>query len=381
MPVSAPATHSAAVRTCGQAAPGAGNEPRSVLLIVTRRIGDVLLATPLIRSCRRAWPHARIEALVFRGTEGVLEANPDLDRILTIDPRPKRSAHLAFALRLWRRYDLALSLLPSDRPTLYAWLAGVRRFGLLDTAPSQRWKRRLLHGSAAFDNEGTHTVLMHLALARLLGIEPVGEIVLGWGTTTRQRIDTLTDTSPDPIVVLHPCPQFNYKMWPKNNWVALGEWLRARRFRIFLTGGPRREERSYVADIATALDSPCLAGMLSLSETACLIARARLYVGPDTAVTHMAAALGVPTIALFGPSDPVKWGPWPAGYREQRNPWQRRGSQRRLNVTLLQGPGECVPCRLEGCERHIGSFSDCLRALSVDTVTEAVARALTEPAE
>jgi heptosyltransferase-3 len=93
-----------------------------------------------------------------------------------------------------------------------------------------------------------------------------------------------------------------------------------------------------------------------------------LYVGPDTVVTHMAAGLGVPTVALFGPSNPVKWGPWPRGADPRINPWQRTGSQVNGNVRLLQGQAHCVPCMQEGCERRLESFSDCLQHLDPQRV-------------
>jgi len=82
--------------------------PASVLVVVTRRRGDVLLATPLIRSLKAAWPEAGIDVLVFAGTQGVLEANPDVRRVITIAERPGLFAHLSLAAKLLRRYDIAL---------------------------------------------------------------------------------------------------------------------------------------------------------------------------------------------------------------------------------------------------------------------------------
>ena len=113
-------------------------------------------------------------------------------------------------------------------------------------------------------------------------------------------------------------------------------------------------------------------GKLSLAESAFLISRAKYYVGPDTALTHMAAALGTPTVALFGPSNPVKWGPWPKGYEEYRNPYTMKGTQRVNNVVLVQGEGNCVPCMEEGCDRHNASLSDCLQNLPAARVITAI---------
>jgi heptosyltransferase-3 len=84
----------------------------------------------------------------------------------------------------------------------------------------------------------------------------------------------------------------------------------------------------------------------------------------------MAAALGTPTIALFGPSNPVKWGPWPKGYEQYTNPYRMEGTQRVNNV--VQGAGDCVPCMHEGCDRHNASLSDCLQNLPVAKVIAAI---------
>ena len=92
-----------------------------------RRLGDVLLATPLIRSLRRAWPQARIEALVFADTAGILAGNPDLDGIVTIPPQPSAGADARLGARLFRRYDLAISTQSGDRPIGFAIVAGRAR--------------------------------------------------------------------------------------------------------------------------------------------------------------------------------------------------------------------------------------------------------------
>jgi len=352
--------------------------PRSVLVIVTRRIGDVLLTTPLIRSVKQAWPGAAIDVLVFTGTEGVLAANPDIRRVIAIAERPAWFRHLALLLKIARRYDIALSVVPGDRPTLYAWLAGGWHAGLVLDEPKHRWKQRLLKRWVAFDNRGTHTVRMHLALTRTLDITPSLEVVAKWSDADRAGLARqLPFALSESYAVLHAYPRFNYKMWRDAAWAEVAQWLQARGLRVVLSGGADAAERAYVAGIARAIpDAVDLAGRLTLSQAACLLAHARAYAGTDTALTHIAAAVGVPVVALYGPSDPVKWGPWPARYARDANPWRRHGSQRVNNVHLIQGAGACVPCLLEGCDRHLASFSDCLQQLPAQRVIAALAAAL-----
>lgn len=355
------------------------NPPASVLVVCTRRIGDVLLATPVMRSFRRAWPEAAVDALVFKGTEGILAPNPDLRRVLTVPERPGRAAHAGFLAGLLRRYDLAASLIPGDRPTLYAWAAGRRRVGTLVDDAKNRWKQRLLHAWAPFDNLDTHTVLMNLRVAELAGAVPVPEVVVAWTPEDVGRVESLVPFVAErrPFALLHLHPQYPYKQWHAGGWIELTRWLTDHALPVVLTGGPSAAEREYVDALLPQLPSITLnlAGRLSLSQVGFLASCARVYAGPDTAVTHIAAATGVPVVALYGPSNPVKWGPWPRGHRGG-NPFELRGSRSVGNVTLLQGIADCVPCLQEGCERHVNSRSDCLQQMPAARVIEAVEAAL-----
>ncbi len=360
--------------------------PQQALIIVTRRIGDVLLATPLIHTLKAAWPDIKLDALVFDGTQGALIAHPSVRHVHVVPERPGLFAHMAFIARLFRRYDLALSLLPGDRPTLYAWLAGRQCAGLAVDEPRSRWKQRLLRHWAGFDDLNTHTVRMNLALSALLGIAPVAKVGAHWSGQHEQELAALCpfDTTRTGYALLHVFPKFNYKMWHEQGWIQLAQWLTGRGLRIVLSGGKEQAELDYVNAIAALLpDAPVnLAGKLSLPAAACLASRARLYVGPDTAMTHVAAATGVPTLALFGPSNPVKWGPWPVDHVPNENPWHRCGTQRNGNVLLLQGAATaCVPCHREGCDRHVASYSDCLQQLPAHRVIEAAQQLLAEASQ
>lgn len=360
--------------------------PRSILVTCTRRIGDVLLATPLVRSLKAHWPDTPIDILVFRGTEGVLEHNPDVRRVIVVEQRAPLHTRIADAVRLWRRYDLACAALSSDRPRFYAWFAGRKRVGLVDPDRLTWLTSFMLHGIAINRHQSDHTVVSTLALAPVIGIEPVAEVVapgIGDDPARRARFEATLAQSPaiasgKPLVVLHPFPMFAYKQWRLDGWVEIIDWLRAQGFAIALSGGPAEREREYAARLVAEAggDILNLVGSLSFGETGELLRRARLFIGPDTGTTHVAAATGTLTIALFGPSDPVRWGPWPRHWPATENPWSLRGSCRHGNVYLLQGEGECVPCRQEGCERHVQSRSECLVNLSAGRVKAAAAEML-----
>lgn len=351
--------------------------PRRVLVVVTRRIGDVLLATPVIRSLKQAWPGAAIDALVFNSTAGVLAANRDISQLHAIPERPGLLQHIIFIAKLFRRYDLALSLVPGDRPTLYAFFAGRKSVGLLLDTPRESWKRHFLDQWVAYDLADKHTVLTYLSVLAPLGVAPLAEVIPTWREADQQHAKAmLAPLGEDRFVVLHLYPKFNYKMWSDAGWIQLAQWITNRKLSIVLTGSNDPAELDYVNRLAARFDKPLnLAGHLSLNQTACVLARATAYVGPDTALTHMAAALDVPTVTFFGPTDPVKWGPWPKGSDTNRAPWLRFGDQSRGRVRLLQGSAPCVPCGNEGCARHIASYSDCLLQLPAERVIQALSEA------
>ncbi len=352
------------------------NAPRRVLLSCPQRIGDVLLATPLARAIKRAWPNAAVDMLVFAGTEGALEGNADIANIIIVPRTAGAVERFRELKKLWRNYDLALSPIATDRARLYCWAAGRRRFGMILPLAKDRAKALLLNQTVNFDDLDTHTVSMGLALTQRLVIAPSYEVVPPCIALERREslLQRLHPFHGNAYAVLHVYPKFRYKMWTKAGWIALAESLRARGFSVLFTGGPDDAERAYVNEIARAQPDGTLnlAGTLSLAEAAELIRGAAVYVGPDTAVTHIAAATGTPTVALFGPSNPVKWGPWPSTWNSAASPWPRAGSARQGNVFLVQGAGNCVPCMLEGCERHVESRSDCLDTLALGTVIAAV---------
>jgi len=350
--------------------------PKRILVVVTLRIGDVLLTTPLVRSLRRAWPRAHITVLVFAGTEGILQNNLDVDEIITVDRRPNLAEHLRLLWRLWRNYDLSISTMTNDRATLYARIGGKHAVGAIDAGAKHQWKRRLLTQYAETEIVNTHTVLNYLRLADLLGIQRSREVVVGWQamniTTVRAAIPF--DLEVQPFVVLHAYPMYMYKAWRKESWIELATWFERKGVRIVLTGGNDTKEMANVKALQQLMPAGTvnIAGELGFSDVAYLLSKARAYVGPDTVVTHLAAAVGTPTVALFGPSNPVKWGPWPSGYDKDEEPYCMVGTQHVGNVVMLQGQADCVPCMEEGCDRNINSLSRCLQELPAHRVIDAL---------
>jgi heptosyltransferase-3 len=342
------------------------DRPR-VLVVVLRRLGDVLLTTPLLRSIKRAYPDAAIDALVFAGTEGVLSGNPDLRAVVTLPQHPSARDTVALWLRLWRRYDLALSAQTGDRPTMLAWIAGRQSAGLVEADGTAAAAKRFLLGRSTVSDPRRHRVLDVLALAELIGIAPSPEVVGPLGDVRRELIPA------QPFAVVHAAPMFTYKRWTAAGWRGLAAALRERGLRTVVTGAPA--DASYLDEVWSGCDVVRLDGRLAWPELTALIGAARVYVGPDTAITHLAVATGTPAVALYGPTDPRLWGPWPPGGLER--PWAASGTvQRRANAWLVQNPQPCLPCQEEGCDRRRDSHSRCLDELTVSQVISAVDQAL-----
>jgi heptosyltransferase-3 len=341
-------------------------DPR-VLVIAMRRLGDVLLTTPLIRSVKRAFPSASIEALVFAGTEEILTGNPDLAGVIAVPERLGFDGSLRLVRRLWRRYDLALSTQSGDRPTTLALLAGRQSAGPIGATGSSAAIKRLALTRSYTTDRARHRIVDLLQLAELLGIPASAEIVCPRGNVRPSLIPV------QAYAVVHAVPKYIYKRWTTEGWRKLAVDLRGRGLATLVIGA--KTDRAYLDEAWRGCDVARLDGTLTWPELSALIGAARVYIGPDTAVTHLAAATGTQTVALYGPTDPRVWGPWPVGGLER--PWAAAGTiQNRGNVWLVQNPLPCLPCQKEGCERHIESHSRCLDELSPAQVVAAVDRAL-----
>jgi heptosyltransferase-3 len=351
------------------------NRPESVLVVSLRYFGDLLLTTPLIRALARGFDGATIDVLASEGAADILEGNPDVHNVLSVAPRPSPAAHAALAKRLWRRYDLAVIAETGDRPYLYGALAASRRVGLVPPQPLARWwKTPLLDEGVTFAPD-QQRLDAYRRLAEALALPFVAEPVAPTARLSAAQLSARLgfDVRRERYAVVNFAPRFRYKRWHIEGWCALLEWLRARELRIVVSGGGATDERRYVGEVLMESTVPVidLGGRLRFGETADLLGNAALYVGPDTATSHLAAVCGTPTVVLFGPTDPRLWGPIPRGGLDA--PYAKVSAvQRRGNVVLLQERSlSCVPCQREGCERDRSSFSACLDALSPMAVIDA----------
>lgn len=358
---------------------------RRILLIAVPALGDVLLCTPLLRALRAA-ARARIDVLLRKGHAGVLDGNPNVGRIIQLDKHPSMSQHMEMLRRLLRAYDVVVSNSTSDRMAFYALAAAPRRISVVPPyGHGLRWKRWLAEKYTVVDAEHCHTLITIRRLGALLGLAVDQRITPPSAHNSDAALNALLgpDWDNDNFAVVHPTPASPYKRWHIMGWRLVAQHLRNKGFRVIVTGGPSVEELDYVNHaLRLPKDSVTnLAGKLRLGDISSLLERCSIFVGVDTVVTHLAASLGAPTIALFGPTNPLVWGPWPRGYAKNDHPFGKHGSQRVANVYLLQGPGSCVPCGRQGCLDHRNSRSNCLLALSPNDVMRAIDSMVTQHAD
>jgi len=342
-----------------------------ILVITTREIGDVLLSTALIHSLKQAYSSTHIDALVFAGKGGMLQGNPDLNTILDIAERPTKAQHYYLFKQIWQTYDLAISTLSGDRPLLYALIAAKQRIAPLEKFNKKNfWKYWVCQKIVNITPNSQHTMLQNQKLATQLQIPNNYQLI-------PPRSHKTSPIPSKPYVVLHLLPRWSYKRWPQIHWQQLALKLQQKYgWQIVLTGGKESQEQNYINEFTKKIpNSINLAGQLDLGQLTPLLQQAVLYVGPDTAITHLAATC-CPTVALFGPTNPVIWSPWPQNWTQDQSPFKKVGSAIVNNVALVQGEGECVPCHQEGCLHHRQSHSRCLEQLSVEKVLLYIKRLL-----
>jgi len=367
----------------------AGRDVRSIIVFKQRNIGDVLLATPAIHALRRAWPRARVAVAVNSGTEEMLTGNPDVDRVIVFDRSARESGgirrmreELRFLgeIRAWAP-DLAVQLTEGDRGAILAFLSGARfRVGVAPGRGGLAGKERLFTHLCPRPPLLRYAALRDLDVVAAAGISPADlRLRFSFTEEDRSRAAALLSGAgiPDgaPYAVVQPGSRWKFKCWTDAGNAGLLAHLARRGLLPVITSGPDPEEVAQVERIRglCPVSVASLAGRLAFRELGALISAARLYVGVDSAPMHLAAAVGTPTVAIFGSTGAFNWAPW-EGIDWGYTPEQPAGTRFVGNHAVVQKEMECIPCGQDGCEGT--KKIRCMEEISLDEVAEAVDRVL-----
>jgi len=347
---------------------------RRALVTKLRHHGDVLLTSPVFTTLKRAAPHVEIDALVYRETAPLLANHPAIARTHVIDREWKRAGLVRQAREEWRllrtlrerHYDLLVHLTEHPRGLM---LARLLHPSYAVTRERERsggaWRRHFTHFYRQPRQTPRHTVERNLDALRRIGVYPTQEdkrLVLVPSPADHAHVAGLLaqhDVSANGFVHLHPGSRWLFKCWPAESSAAFVDRLVRSGTDVVVTGAPDPRERALVQRILAAVTTSGdgrvtdLSAQLSLPQLAALTARARAFVGVDSAPMHIAAAMGTPTLALFGPSGEHEWGPWMVAHR-----------------VVVSDRFPCRPCGIDGCGG--GKVSECLTELSVDAVHDAL---------
>lgn len=341
---------------------------RRILLIRLRRIGDVLLMVPAIKAFRRKFPKAFIAAVVNAGTEPMLSGNPLLNEILVFDPQWKKLPLKQRLKREWEflrqvrqhRFDLAINFTEGDRGAFLCLVSGARfKIGVLRKDSSFWWKKITFHKLVDVGKVEGHVIDQLLEIPRKLGIEIQDKkLEIFYDVKDESKINQLLEKARvkerDILIHIHPTAHWLFKCWRDEGMAEVIDALQKRNgWRVVLTSGLDPRELQKVNNIINLCHShPInLAGQLTLKEMAALSRRCQLFIGVDTAPMHIAAAVGTPVVALFGPSGEKSWGPWGEGH------------------IVIKKDMPCRPCGKDGCGGS--KKSRCLEEITVAEVLEA----------
>jgi heptosyltransferase-3 len=328
----------------------------------------VLLASPVVAALKQAAPQAEIDALVYDDTAAMLEGHPALARVHAVGRRWKdegaiaRLASESVLLRdlRGRRYDLLIHLTEQPRG---AWLARTlgARYSVAPVVPDRGafWANSFTHLYPLARNGRRHKVEANLDALRRIGLQPGMEerrLQFVPGATAEASVAALLvaeGMAERSYVHMHPASRWSFKCWTPERNAELIDRLAASH-RVVLTAAPAPAELSFIESILarTRAKPVNLAGKLSIKELGALTARARLFIGVDSMPMHLAAAMGTPAVALFGPSGEQEWRPWRVAHR------------------VVTSSHPCRPCGNDGCGG--GKISECLTTLGVDEVYAAV---------
>ncbi len=353
-------------------------EMKNILLIMLGGFGDTLQTIPTIIALKKAFPTARLSALVmYKTSKEVLERNAPLDEILYFDFLVQGYwKSLSFILQLRRKnYELSFLTYPANRfhHNLISFLIGAsQRFG--HRYEVRRWRSLRFLQTQLIPLEFTrHTVDENLLLLDALGARPstisrkIPFCLTQYDTSFADRFLASYDISTSDVVIgIHPGSSILagmiHKRWPKERFAQVADKLcEDRGARILLFGGA--DERELVVEIGTLMkNKPIRVIDTTIFQTAALIQRCAVFLCNDTGLMHIASALEVPTVVIVGPNNHYKTMPLHARCR------------------VIKTQLDCQPCYKIGedmwCKYRKGRY-DCLTFIDVDRVSTAVKELIT----
>lgn len=329
---------------------------KKILIIKPSSMGDVIHALPVAHAIKRVYPDSKIGWVIQAGLESFLESDPSIDEIIRIsipstsDPHAGKSAYFSAALatlgemlRLRKhfatnRYDIALDLHASFRSGLISKTnPGCLKYGLSDAKELNTYFQDYLIEADPFK---PHAVDKNLACLSKFEIEESSEdffvsISPEEIEIAERFLDSLKLPTGMALVYANPAARWKTKMWTVESWARLTEMMIDKLNAVVLFGGGR-SDRPHIDAILSGINlehAHNIAGKLKPIQSAAIQTKCAAYVGVDSGPMHVAAFLGLPVIALFGPTDPAKVGPYSKRAVILRN--------KRLN---------CLACRKHFCQ-------------------------------
>jgi len=346
-----------------------------ILVIKFRNIGDVLLTTPLLNNLKLNFPDAKIDILVNKGTEEMITLNPNVENIYTYEreyfkslPKLKRFFEEFKFLRSFRDYDIVINTTEGDRGAFIAKFSNAKiKVGY--PVKKNLFLKNVYNKPLPKPPLIRHIIENNLDAVRVLDGEIFEKRVeIFWSEEDEKRIELL---NLDKFVHIHPVSRWLFKCVDDKIMADIIDFIESKGLKVVITASPDKKEMQKVREILDyCQSSPIdLSGELSLKEVAALANRAKLFVGVDTAVMHMAAAVDTPVVAFFGPSGAFNWGPWDndmtaSGYTK------KNGIQRMGKHVVIQNDWECIPCGKDGCDGS--KVSECLMSFDMDKVFQII---------
>ncbi len=347
-----------------------------VLIVSTRYLGDCLIAAGLAAPIKTYLPEAEVHMLTFESNRSILEGVQGIDHVIGVKQHPKKGEQLKELMSLRNHYDWAIITMQSTRACLYGYFAGKKQsMPKPDGGSHGLWKRWLMSNFVEVDHALPMIDQMASLLEPLIGKRPAPQEVPPACPSNPNLPQSLLDWLNDSkFVVFHTQSRYRDKSWSDKGWRELTLRAIDKGYKVCFTGGPGQQEAQRIAEIVKGFDERYVrsfAGLLSFGQTGSLIEKASCYVGVDTGTTHVAAATGTPCVTLFGPTDPIAWGPSP---KEGRGVWRRDESLRQMGNVIMVRNANYLDCHQ--CDRHRCPLNDpqelghCLQTLETGKVVE-----------